>query len=296
MKLGVVIPLLDEYDVELNYSTIEKACKDCNVEFDVIFALNSKLTAIFSKIRNVFVENKRVKSFMVDRPVDHHKLITLAMEKCENYDATIIYSGKEEVNIDVLKAFITSYEAGNKIVYLKKVYRGFKKVLTGIRAAFYKLGIKMLGVFKDIYAENDIQLLDADVVKTINQLPGKNRQLRTLDALLYYTTDIIHLEVDSKEVINQNYVQKDKSYVKNAIASYTSLGIGSVLAILSIVALCVSWNLHFLIHITFWFLFVAGIVLFLIFNTRKLLTFRAGKVVDPSELVSLKDKIEYYNM
>ncbi len=296
MKFGFIIPLLDEYDIEKGYNTIAKACKETKSNFDVIFALNSKLSATFTKIRNVYVENKAVKAFMVDRPVDQHKLITLAMEKCEDYDATIIYSGKEEINADVIKAFITSYEAGNKIVYLKKVYRGFKKIVTGIKAMFYKLGIKLLGVFKDVNAETDIQLLDADVVKTINQLPGKNRQLRTLDALLYYTTDIIHLEVDSKEVINQNYNPKDKSYMKNAVVGYTSLGVGLVCGILSVIALAVGWKWNYVLHIVLWLFFVIGILLALVFNTRKTLTLRAGKNVEPSELVSLKDKIEYYNI
>ena len=223
MKLGFIIPLLDEYDIEKNFNTIAKSCEDCGVEFDVIFALNSKLNAVFTKIRNTYVEDKRVKAFMVDRPVDHHRLITLSMEECEDYDATVIYSGKEDVNGDVIKAFITSYEAGNKIVYLKKVYRGFKKLLVGFKSIFYKIGIKFLGVFKDLDAENDIQLLDSDVVKTINQLPGKNRQLRTLDSLLYYTTDIIHLEVDSKEVINQNYTVKDKDIKPVAKQEYATV-------------------------------------------------------------------------
>lgn len=296
MKIGLIIPLLDEYDLEKNVTTITKSCNESNVDFDIIFALNSKLSATFTKIRNLYVENTAIKAFMVDRPVDEHKLITLAMEKCEDYDATIIYSGKEEVNADVIKAFITSYSAGNKIVYLKKVYRGFKKVWAGIKAMFYALGTKLLGVFKDINAETDIQLLDNDVVKTINQLPGKNRQLRTLDALLYYTTDIIHLEVDSKEVINPNYAQKDKSYVKNATVAYTSLGVGFVSVLLSIISLSVGWKWFYLIHIALWVLFLVGLSLFVVFNTRKTLTYRAGGYIEPSEFVALKDKIEYYNM
>ena len=161
---------------------------------------------------------------------------------------------------------------------------------------FYALGIKLLGVYKDINAETDIQLLDNDVVKTINQLPGKNRQLRTLDALLYYSTDIIHLEVDSKEVINPNYVHKDKTYVKNATVAYTSLGLCIVCAILSTIALAVGWRWFYLIHIVLWIMFLVGLSLFVVFNTRKILTFRAGGYIEPSEFVSLKDKIEYYNM
>ena len=295
MKLGFIIPLLDEYDIEKNFNTIAKSCEDCGVEFDVVFALNSKLNAVFTKIRNTYVEDKRVKAFMVDRPVDHHRLITLSMEECEDYDATVIYSGKEDVNGDVIKAFITSYEAGNKIVYLKKVYRGFKKLLVGFKSVFYKIGIKFLGVFKDLDAENDIQLLDSDVVKTINQLPGKNRQLRTLDSLLYYTTDIIHLEVDSKEVINQNYTVKDKDYVKNATVAYSCLATGLISLTLTVLALAL-WKWHYIAHIVLWIVFAVGLMMFLVFNTRKTLTYRAGKYVEPSEFVSLKDKIEYYNM
>ncbi len=295
MKLGFIIPLLDEYDIEKNFNTIAKSCEDCGVEFDIIFALNSKLNAVFTKIRNTYVEDKRVKAFMVDRPVDHHRLITLSMEECEDYDATVIYSGKEDVNGDVIKAFITSYEAGNKIVYLKKVYRGFKKLLVGFKSVFYKIGIKLLGVFKDLDAENDIQLLDSDVVKTINQLPGKNRQLRTLDSLLYYTTDIIHLEVDSKEVINQNYTVKDKDYIKNATVAYSCLATGLISLTLTVLALAL-WKWHYIVHIVLWIVFAVGLMMFLVFNTRKTLTYRAGKYVEPSEFVSLKDKIEYYNM
>lgn len=296
MKYSFIIPLLDEYDVVNCQATIDKACKDCNVDFDIIFALNSKLSAMFTKIRNEFIENKKVKAFMVDRPVDQYKLITLAMEKCEDYDATVIYSAKEEINADVVKAFITSHQAGNKIVYLKKVYRGFKKIVEVIKAGFYRLGLKIVNVFRDINAETDIQLLDNDVVKTINQLPGKNRQLRTLDALLYYTTDIIHLEVDSKEVVNPLYTAKDKKYYKNATVTYVSLSVALISALVSILALSCNWKFHFLIHLGLWLFFLIGIILALVFNTRKTLAFRAGTYVEPSEYVALKDKIEYYNM
>lgn len=296
MKYGFIVPLLTEYDVKAAHDAVEKACADCGIEFDIIFALNSKLSALFSKIRNDFIDNKNIKAFMVDRPVDQYKLITLAMEKCENYEATIIYSAKEELNVDVIKAFITSHQAGNKIVYLKKVYRGFRKIAEAIRGAIYAIGIKLLNVFKDVNAETDIQLLDCDVVKTINQLPGKNRQLRVLDSLLYYTTDIIHLEVDSKQPIDEAYTAKEKSYYKNATVAYVSLSVGLISLIMSILGLCLSWKLHVVVHLVFWFVFAIGVILALVFNTRKTLSYRAGANVEPSEYVVLKDKIEYYNM
>lgn len=296
MKIGFIIPLMDEFDIEKAYKNIEKACTDCKVEFDVIFSLNAKLNAMFTKIRNTFVENKRVKGFMVDRSINEHKLITIAMEKCENYDATIIYSAKEENNLDVIKAFITSWQAGNKIVYLKKVYRGFKRVTESIKRLIYKIGIKIIGVFKDINAETDIQLLDQDVVKTINQLPSKNRQLRIQDALLYYTTDIIHLEVDPKAKPNPLYSEKEKNVYRNGVAAYVNLGVSLVSIIVSILGLCLPWGFMFYVHIILWVAFGMCGLMFFVFYARKTLASRVGKFVEPSEYVAIKDKIEYYNM
>lgn len=295
MKVGFIIPILDEYDLEVAYKNIEKACKDSNVEFDVIFALNSKVSSVFTKIRNIFVENDKVKAFMTDRPVNEHKLITLAMQECERYDAAVIYSGKEETNVDVMKALITSWQAGNKIVYLRKVYRGFAKITHYIKTAFYKLGIAILGIFKDVCAENDIQLLDNDVVKTINQLPNKNQLLRTLDSLIYYNTDVIHLEVDANEFINPVYTEKDKSFYRNALVSYISLGVAFISAFVSILLLSLQVSLYFLFHIIFWVIFIIGFFVFIVFSTKKVLSSRVGVEFDINELNSLKAKIEYYN-
>ena len=150
MKIAFLIPVLDEINIEKTYNRINEAC---DIEHDVFFAINGKLNSFFTQVRTTFLSDSSVKAFMVDRPVNEHKLITLGMELTEDYDATIIYSGKELPNVDVIKAFIASWKAGNKIVYLKKEYSGFKKLGVNIKRGFYKMGISMLGIFKDRCAE-----------------------------------------------------------------------------------------------------------------------------------------------
>jgi hypothetical protein len=211
MKIAFIVPVLGEIDLQRTFGRISESCADD--DFDIYFAINGKLNSFFTTVRTTFLNESRVKAFMVDRPVNEHKLITLGMELTEDYDATVIYSGKELPNKDVIKAFLSSWKAGNKIVYLKKEFSGFKKLWMKLKRAWYSLGIKMLGIFKDRCAETDIQLLDQDVVKTINQLPAKNRQLRVLDSFVGYPVDVIQLEIDSKVkdnnvyfvFINQNY-------------------------------------------------------------------------------------------
>lgn len=296
MKIGFVIPLMGDYDVEKTYNNIEKACFDCKVDFDILFAINANLNGLFTEIRNQFIENSRVKAFMLNNAVDEHKLITIAMTKCEKYDATIIYSGKETVNNDVVRAFITSWQAGNKIVYLKKVYTGFKKLWCGIKNFFYRMGMKMVGLFRDVMAENDIQLLDLDVVKTINQIPAKNQQLRTLDSFIGYNMDIIHIEISEKQKEDPAYKTVSKSYLTAKILCAIFFSISIVGLVVSILALALSWPVPFYVHIILWTLFVIMGILSFIYNTKRTLALRVGQLIDVSELESIKEKSETYNM
>ena len=266
MKVGFIVPVMSEVDVEVFVNNIKSACSDCKVNYEIIFAVNNKENLMFQKIREVFIENAKIKSFRVDRNANEHTLITLAMGMCEKYDATIIYSAKEDANPDVIKAFINSWEAGNKIVYLKKLYSGIRGWFQAFKNMFYRLGMKIIGVFKDGLAENDVQLLDLDVVKTINQLPGKNQQLRALDSFVGYVTDTIYMEVDSKSKVNPAYVEKGKSYKRNSIVANSLFIIGGLCAILSIVALCV-WSFPVIIHILLWSVFAITMVASLIFYT-----------------------------
>lgn len=296
MKIGFVIPVLTDCDIEGRYAAIESACIDCEAEFEVIFAFSGKLNSTFSKVRSTFIENKKVKAFKVDRNVNEHKLITIAMQHCKKYDATIIYSAKENVNSDVVKAFITSWKAGNKLVYLKKVYSHPKKLWVSLKRWIYSIGIKIMGLFKDFNAETDIQLLDQDVVKTINQLPEKNRHLRTLDSFIGYNYDIIKMEVDAKMKDNsRQYVEKTKGYKISSL-------ICSIFAIFSITALVfgilipvLGWKVRIFWQIVLWLAWLVCVVFALVFYTRQQLALRVGKVVDIKELKDLERNIEKYN-
>ena len=295
MKVGFIIPIVSECDLRTSYNAIESACKDCDVDFEVIFAFSGKLNRTFSQVRSTYIENKKVKAFKVDKNVNEHKLITVAMKYCEGFGATIIYSAKEIVNADVVKAFITSWKAGNKLVYLKKIYSHPKKFGVALKRMFYALGIKLLGLFKDFCAETDIQLLDNDVVKTINQLPEKNRHLRVLDSFIGYNYDIIKMEVDSKMKDSKLYLEKTKSYKVNvALASVFTVMFLTALTF-SILIPVLNWKVKFLWQIVLWLSTLILMVFALVFFTRQQLSLRVGKAVDIKEINDLQKNIEKYN-
>ena len=293
MKIAFIVPVLNEINLKETYDKITEACE---IEHDIIFAINGKLNSFFAEVRTTFLSESHVKAFMVDRPVNEHKLITLGMEMTEDYDATIIYSGKEIPNVDVIKAFIASWKAGNRIVYLKKEYSGFKKIWVKLKRWLYSIGIKTLGIFKDHCAETDIQLLDQDVVKTINQLPQKNRQLRVLDSFVGFQTDIIQLEIDNKVKENKSYEDKSKSYKLSGILSLSCLSVAIVSIIIGVLGICLAWNLSAVLYILFFLVGATGIVLSCIFLTKRLLHYRVGDIFDTHELNDLRNKIEKYNI
>lgn len=293
MKIAFIIPVLDEINLEKTFNKINEAC---DIDHDIYFAINGKLNSFFTQIRTTFLSESSVKAFMADRPVNEHKLITLGMEMTEDYDATIIYSGKEIPNVDVIKAFIASWKAGNKIVYLRKEYSGFKKLSVNLKRSIYKMGIKMLGIFKDRCAETDIQLLDCDVVKTINQLPQKNRQLRVLDSFVGYPTDIIQLEIDSKMKENKNYDEKIKPYKICGLISCISLILAIAFIAVGIIGIGMNWEMPAVIYITLFIFGVFGFIMSYIFAIKKELHFRVGQVFELGELKDLSNKLEKYNI
>lgn len=293
MKIAFIIPVLEEINLEKTFNRINEAC---DIEHDVFFAINGKLNSFFTQVRTTFLSESSVKAFLVDRPVNEHKLITLGMQMTEDYDATIIYSGKELPNIDVIKAFIASWKAGNKIVYLKKEYSGFKKIGVNLKRAFYKMGVKMLGIFKDRCAETDIQLLDSDVVKTINQLPQKNRQLRVLDSFVGYPTDVIQLEIDGKMKENKNYDEKIKAYKVCGIISLVSLILAIALIAVGCIGIALGWQISAVLYITMFVLGLFGLVMSFVFAIKKQLHYRVGQIFDVAELRDLANKLEKYNI
>lgn len=293
MKIAFIVPVLDEIHLQ---RTVDRIKNSCDEPFDIYFAINGKLNNVFTQVRTNFLEESRVKAFMVDRPVNEHKLITLGMEMTEDYDATIIYSGKEEPNVDVIKAFLASWKAGNKIVYLKKQYSGFKKLGVNIKRAFYKMGISALKIFKDRCAETDIQLLDQDVVKTINQLPQKNRQLRVLDSFVGYPVDVIQIEIDNKTKENKNYDEKIKAYKVCGLVAGTSLFTSLASIILGILGIALNWSMSAVLYILLFAIGAFGLMLAFAFATKKTLHHRVGQITEIHELNDLRNKIEKYNI
>ena len=293
MKFGFIIPVLKTTDIKKRYAVIEDVCSKNKIEFDVIFAFNGNANSSFTEVRKEFAECDNVSAFKVDMNVIEHKLITVAMKYCEGYDATVIYSAKDETDADVLQNFINSWKSGNKIVYLKKKKKGFKGFLSSIKEFFYKLGIKILNVFTDFGGELDIQLLDQEVVRTINQLPSKNRQLRVLDSFVGYNIDVVTVElplVDAKE-----YNSKTKSYWVNLAVGLGLMALSLVFFLIALIGSIVG-NLGVVTCIIFWALFSASGFMAYIFSVKTMLIHRVGEQVDSHEIKTLEDRAEKYNL
>ena len=153
----------------------------------------------------------------------------------------------------------------------------------------------MLNIFFDRCAENDIQLLDQEVVKTINQLPAKNQQLRVFDSFVGYQTDVIELRVGKACKVNEAYIVKSKGFKTMKLISILSFILGTLFFAFEVVALVLEWKFSFILHlaiIVFALLFFVASFLFL---TRATILFRAGEEFDAIEMKEVMDKCEKYN-
>lgn len=295
MRVGFVVPVLNECDIQQRYNAIENACKEFGCDYEVVFAFNAKLNAQFSRVRTLYIDNKKVSAFKVGSQVNEHKLIALALKGCESYDATIIYSAKETVNEEVVKAFLYSWKAGNKVVYLKKVFGHPKKLWVKFKHWLYTMGLKLLGLFKDYGAETDIQLLDSDVVKTINKVPSKSRMLRVLDSFIGQNYDIIKMEVDSKTKDSKLYIEKTKVTKRSNLLKGVCSFLFVVFLVLGVISACKVLKLSLIWQIVWWFGCACTAMLWLVFYTRHTLSLRVGDPIDEKELRSLESTLEKYN-
>lgn len=294
MKLGFVIPALNNIDLDKIYADIKEVCEETQVAFEIIFAMNSKSESSFTNVRRIFVENNDVRAIKLDMEVSQHELITIAMKYCEEYSATIIYAAKEDINKVLLSKMITSWKAGNKIVFVKKQQQGFKEFLRRVKEAIYNIGLKIIKVFDDKNAETDIQLLDQEVVSTINQLPIKNRQLRVLDSFIGYTTDVI--VVQDSESKNMEYLAKPKGYMFNFFLSIGLLVAGLTTLLIAILAMVFSWTTALTTHVLIWCSTFVLLTLSYIFQIKTQLLFRVGQVADPNDIKTMFEKAEKYNI
>jgi len=206
---------------------------------------------------------------------------------------------KEDVNTNVVKAFITSWKAGNKIIYLKKTRTGFKKFFQNIGMFFYNLGIKVLNIYKDFGGETDIQFLDLEVVKTINQLPEKNRQLRILDSFVGFQSDVISVvenkKVKNKEVLKR-YNDKSKNYKYSLTFCILTLVIFAVSLAFQIASLSIGLDLGLIGEILLIAIILGSGLIGLVFITKTRLSYRTGDFVQVQEINNLDDKSEKYNL
>ena len=299
MKVVFLLPVMHEFDFKAQYDTISKTCKELKTDFNIIYVLNGNMQKMFADIRNAFIENDSVRAIKMMSDVNEHKLITVGMKYCESFGATIIYSAKEDINPNVIKAFIASWKAGNKMVYLRKARTGFKKFFQKIGLFFYDLGIKLIKVYKDFCGETDIQLLDLEVVKTINQLPEKNRQLRILDSFVGFNTDVISV-VDNKPNKNKEISKKYNDISKNYKYSLTfcifSLVILFVALGFEVVSLACGLDLGIIGQILLIAIILSTAFISLVFITKTKLSYRIGDYVQVQEINNLDDKAEKYNL
>ncbi len=295
MKLGFIVPALNNVDLDKIYADIKEVCNQSQVDYEIIFAMNCKAESSFTNVRRIFVENNDVRAIKLDMEVSQHELIMLAMKHCEGYSATVIYAAKEAINKDLLTKMITSWKAGNKIVFVKKQEQGFKEFIRKTKETIYNMGLKILRVFDDKNAETDIQLFDQEVVCTINQLPAKNRQLRVLDSFIGYTTDVI-ITQKNKESENAEYLMKPKGYILDLFTSIGLLITGIAMLFFAVSAAVLCWNIAFTIHVLFWCLAFVMLTLSFIYQIKTQLHFRVGQVSDPNDIKTMFEKAEKYNL
>jgi glycosyltransferase involved in cell wall biosynthesis len=176
---SIVIPIYNEEAVvpEL-YRRLKVVIDSFDAPAEVIFVDDGSADSTFQQLSGLAAADKRVKVLRFSRNFGHQIAISAGIDHASG-DAVVLMDGDLQDPPEVLPKFIERWRAGNDVVYAVRKKRKENVLKRAAYAVFYRL-LKKLSYLDIPLDSGDFCLMDKRVVRTIRQLPERNRFVRGL--------------------------------------------------------------------------------------------------------------------
>ena len=176
---SLVIPIYnDEAVVGVLYRRLKAVIDSFDEPAEVIFVDDGSADGTFQQLSGLAAADKRVKVLRFSRNFGHQIAISAGIDHASG-DAVILMDGDLQDPPEVLPKFIERWRAGNDVVYAVRKKRKENIFKRAAYAAFYRL-LKKLSYLDIPLDSGDFCLMDKRVVRTLRQLPERNRFVRGL--------------------------------------------------------------------------------------------------------------------
>lgn len=226
MKISIIIPVYyNEDNLRLLYDDIKKKIYiHTEYNWEIIFVNDGSLDNSYSILKELAVEDNRVKAYSLSRNFGSHAAILCGLTKCTG-DCAVIKAADLQEPTEMIIDMIESWKRGNNVVLAVRQKRNESKRQIMFASLYYWL-VRKTALPNMPKGGFDVYLLDRKVISVLMQLDEKNSALTGQILWSGFRTDKIYYTRLAREIGKSKWTLKKKiRLVSDTLFSFSTLPI-----------------------------------------------------------------------
>lgn len=226
MKISIIIPVYyNEDNLRLLYDDIKKKIYiHTEYNWEIIFVNDGSLDNSYSILKELAVEDNRVKAYSLSRNFGSHAAILCGLTKCTG-DCAVIKAADLQEPTEMIIDMIESWKRGNNVVLAVRQKRNESKHQIMFASLYYWL-VRKTALPNMPKGGFDVYLLDRKVISVLMQLDEKNSALTGQILWSGFRTDKIYYTRLAREIGKSKWTLKKKiRLVSDTLFSFSTLPI-----------------------------------------------------------------------
>lgn len=226
MKISIIIPVYyNEDNLRLLYDDIKKKIYiHTEYNWEIIFVNDGSLDNSYSILKELAVEDNRVKAYSLSRNFGSHAAILCGLTKCTG-DCAVIKAADLQEPTEMIIDMIESWKRGNNVVLAVRQKRNESKRQIMFASLYYWL-VRKTALPNMPKGGFDVYLLDRKVIRVLMQLDEKNSALTGQILWSGFRTDKIYYTRLAREIGKSKWTLKKKiRLVSDTLFSFSTLPI-----------------------------------------------------------------------
>lgn len=226
MKISIIIPVYyNEDNLRLLYDDIKKKIYiHTEYNWEIIFVNDGSLDNSYSILKELAVEDNRVKAYSLSRNFGSHAAILCGLTKCTG-DCAVIKAADLQEPTEMIIDMIESWKRGNNVVLAVRQKRNESKHQIMFASLYYWL-VRKTALPNMPKGGFDVYLLDRKVISVLMQLDEKNSALTGQILWSGFRTDKIYYTRLARKMGKSKWTLKKKiRLVSDTLFSFSTLPI-----------------------------------------------------------------------
>ena len=193
--LSLVLPVFNEEDnvkpfFEALHAMVQTSLTAYDVEY--VFVDDGSQDQTLERVKVIADVHDTVRVISFSRNFGHHAALTAGMERASG-DAVVTMDTDFQDPVEVIPKLVAKWEAGNQIVYARRVSRTDKAFKKWSADLYYRIlsGMSDVDIPRQV---GDFRLIDRIVLKNLTRLDEHARYLRGMVAWLGFKHDFVDFD------------------------------------------------------------------------------------------------------